>query len=392
MKAIASHTVGLLLISILIASAINAEESKFRKQFIESYRANNVQALSVIIRQNKDTISAEVDALINEAMSSEKNYLERMGILDIANAMAAMNIHWNNGDEKLLKRVETLQREEAQKEKKRTEELERVKEVEKVPGNFVMASRREEMAAKGLSPVIYPHWIHRSFFRCKVCHEKIFIMKRGANDISYGKIQEGKLCGTCHNGTISFSAVAEENCGRCHIFGKPEAKPLVDMSYYNHDKFKEIASRTGGKWNSENLTNGKLPLDRLGFINWIEMDNKKAFNPRDALDSDTDTSGIRETSIFFETSSTFMKGVLFSHKIHSTWVRCTLCHPNPFKPEVGQNKVKMIEMKDGKSCGKCHGKVAFTYADCLRCHNQTKENLSEGVLINHAEAAPPQAQ
>jgi len=87
-----------------------------------------------------------------------------------------------------------------------------------------------------------------------------------------------------------------------------------------------------------------------------------------------------------------MKGILFSHKIHSTWVRCTLCHPNPFKPEVGQNKVKMIEMKDGKSCGKCHGKVAFTYSDCLRCHNQTKENLPEGVLINHAEAAPPQAQ
>src|SRR3989337_2358859 len=139
MKAIVSHTVGLLLISILIASAINAEESKFRKQFIESYKANNVQVLSVIIRQNKDTISVEVDGLINEAMSSEKNHLERMGILDIANAMATMNIHWNNGDEKLLKKVETLQREEAQKEKKRTEELERVKEVEKVPGNFVMA-------------------------------------------------------------------------------------------------------------------------------------------------------------------------------------------------------------------------------------------------------------
>src|SRR3989337_3941745 len=88
MKAIASHTIGLLLISIVIASAINAEESKFRKQFIESYRANNVQVLSIIIRQNKDTISAEVDGLINEAMSSEKNYLERMGILDIANAMS----------------------------------------------------------------------------------------------------------------------------------------------------------------------------------------------------------------------------------------------------------------------------------------------------------------
>jgi hypothetical protein len=47
----------------------------------------------------------------------------------------------------------------------------------------------------------------------------------------------------------------------------------------------------------------------------------------------------------------------------------------------------MIEMKDGKSCGLCHGRVAFSYADCLRCHSQTKENLPQGVLINRAGTA-----
>lgn len=378
-----------LLVGVWNISYLKAEESQFRKRFIENYTTNSLMAQSILIKQNKDKIADEVNSLVTEAMMPEKSYQDRMYLLDIANAVATMNIHWNNAGEELLKKVEGLQKEEFAKEKKRTEELEKLKETEKVPGNFIIAAHKEELAAKGLSPVIYPHWVHRSFFRCKVCHEDIFIMKRGANEISQTKIQEGKQCGTCHNGTISFNANVQENCVRCHIVGKPEATPLIDLSYYNPNKFKEIASRVGSEWKPENMPGGKLPLDKLGFINWVELDKAKAFNPRTAINGSQDTEGVRETSILFETSSTFLKNVLFSHKIHSTWVKCSMCHPNTFKPELGANRVKMIEMKDGKSCGRCHGKVAFTYSDCLRCHNQTKENLPEGVLINHAPTSAP---
>lgn len=377
-------TIGMV---IFFESHLGAEESKFRKQFVEHYTAINLQMLSIIVKQNKDVIEAEVNSLITEAMMPEKKYQEKMYLLDIANAMATMNIHWNNGNEELLNKVERLQKEAFVKEKKKTDELEKFKAVEKVPGNFIMAAHESEMTAKGLGPVIYPHWVHRAFFRCKVCHEDIFIMKRGANDISQAKIQEGKQCGVCHNGKISFNAAAEENCTKCHIFGRPESKRLVDLSYYSHDKFKDIASRIGAEWRVENLTGGKLPLDKLGFINWVELDKTKAFNPLAALNESPETEGVRDTNILFETANTFMNSVLFSHKIHSTWVKCSLCHPSVFKPEVGANRVKMIEMKDGKSCGLCHGRVAFSYSDCLRCHSQTKENLPQGVLINRAGAA-----
>lgn len=384
----------LTLMLVLVVSFIpflNAEESQFRKQFIENYNANSLQAQTFLIKKNKDNIETEVNSLITEAMASDKNYQDRMYLLDIAAMIATMHIHWNNGSEELLKKVEIFQKAEFKKEQVKTEELERVKEAEKVPGNFVMAAHKEEMAKKGLAPVIYPHWIHRAFFRCKVCHEDIFIMKRNGNNISQANIQEGKQCGACHNGAISFNAGAEENCARCHIFGKPESKPLLDLSYYNHNKFKEIASRVGAEWKPENLTGGKLPVDKLGFINWIELDKMKAFNPRTNLGESLDTEGIRETSILFQTPNAFLKDVLFSHKIHSTWVKCSLCHPNIFKPELGANKVTMIEMKDGKSCGRCHGRVSFTYADCLRCHSQTKEKSPEGALINKAgTTAPPQ--
>ncbi|MBI5048078.1 MAG: cytochrome c3 family protein [Deltaproteobacteria bacterium] len=393
MKATVSIIRQVVIITVIVAiffkSYLSAEESQFRKKFMENHKANSLQAQSILIKKNKDIIPAEINSLITEAMLPEKSYQERVYLLDIAGAIATMNIHWNNGDEELLKKVEKLQKEEVEKEKKRTEGFEEIKKMEKVPGNFVMTAHKQEMAAKGLSPVIYPHWIHRAFFRCKVCHEDIFIMKRGANDLSQAKIQEGKQCGMCHNGKISFNASAEENCGRCHIVGKPESRPLMDLSYYNGNKFKEIASRVGTEWNPENLSGGKLPVDKLGFINWVELDKVKAFNPRTNLNGGPDAEGVRETNILFETSIAFLKNVLFSHKIHSTWVKCSMCHPDTFKPELGANRVKMIEMKDGKSCGRCHGKVAFTHSDCLRCHNFTKENTPEGALINHAPTAAP---
>lgn len=377
-------SIALVLFSL---AHLNAEESQFRKQFLENYYHEAFQAQSILIKKNKDIIEAEVNSLIAEAMLPEKTFQQKIQLLDFANSIATMHIQWNNGSEELLKKVEALQKEAFTKERARIEAIEKLKESEKVPGNFVMTTRKTEMDEKGLSPVVYPHWVHRAFFRCKVCHEDIFIMRLGANKISQTTIQEGKHCGVCHNGTISFSATDEKNCSRCHLAGKPESKPLIDLSYYNKDKFKEIASRVGSEWKPENLIDGKLPLDRLGFINWVELDKIKAFNPRTALNGSPEAEGVRETFILFESPVAFLKNVLFSHKIHSTWIKCSLCHPNIFKPEVGANKVTMIEIKDGKSCGRCHGRVSFTYSDCLRCHKQTKENLPEGVLINSAGAS-----
>ena len=77
-------------------------------------------------------------------------------------------------------------------------------------GDMVLNSKAEK---RGMPPVIFPHWIHRAEFKCKVCHPKIFEMRSGSNDIDMEKIVAGEFCGKCHNGTISWKPV---NCGRCH--------------------------------------------------------------------------------------------------------------------------------------------------------------------------------
>ena len=77
-------------------------------------------------------------------------------------------------------------------------------------GDMVLNNKAEKM---GMPPVIFPHWIHRAEFKCKVCHPKIFEMRSGSNEIDMKKIVDGEFCGKCHNGTISWKPV---NCGRCH--------------------------------------------------------------------------------------------------------------------------------------------------------------------------------
>ena len=68
--------------------------------------------------------------------------------------------------------------------------------------------------AAGMRPVVFPHWYHRIRFRCKVCHADLgFKFKAGGNKITMAKIIDGKFCGACHNGEISWSV---ENCGMCH--------------------------------------------------------------------------------------------------------------------------------------------------------------------------------
>lgn len=77
-------------------------------------------------------------------------------------------------------------------------------------GDIVM-NREAEKAE--MPPVIFPHWFHRIRFKCRVCHDDIFVMKAGANDVTMIKIIKGEYCGKCHNGRIAWAPLY---CDRCH--------------------------------------------------------------------------------------------------------------------------------------------------------------------------------
>ena len=79
--------------------------------------------------------------------------------------------------------------------------------------DIVLGRKIESMKKAGVKPVMFPHWFHRIRFKCKVCHEDIFILRRGDNDINMNKIINGEYCGKCHNGQIAWEPLY---CDRCH--------------------------------------------------------------------------------------------------------------------------------------------------------------------------------
>ena len=80
-------------------------------------------------------------------------------------------------------------------------------------GDVILDRYVETMAEVGLSPVVFPHWTHRIQFKCKACHEGIFVMQKGASDITMSAIIDGQYCGACHNGKIAWDPLY---CDRCH--------------------------------------------------------------------------------------------------------------------------------------------------------------------------------
>lgn len=88
-------------------------------------------------------------------------------------------------------------------------------------GDIIMNRNEDGMKKAGVKPVLFPHWFHRIRFKCKVCHEEIFILEKGANEITMKAIMDGKFCGVCHNGRIAWEPLY---CDRCHYAEEPKDK------------------------------------------------------------------------------------------------------------------------------------------------------------------------
>ncbi len=387
------------------AEAAEPTESAFIKQFKDLKYKNSFSGMKFIIKSNKAKIPAEVEVLLKQANAEGINDIQRIILLDLAYQIAKMHQEHNAGDAAVVEKLEALLDVERRKKKAKRAALAKIKKVELVPGNFVLNVNADEMEKAGVAPVIYPHWVHRSYFRCKVCHENLEVMKRGANKITHEKLDNGGVCGACHNGETSFSTTEKEQCARCHLFNTPEADKLIDYSYYDEKKFTDTAKRLGSKWDGSKLIDGKFPTDKYGFLNFVKLDESGAFEPLSSLgDGAATDEGVRETEILFQVPEKFsfmLKNVLWSHKIHSTWINCSICHESTpereriFTEKAGETRVSMVEIKEGKSCGTCHGRVSFPVSDCKRCHNHKGTEVGKKVIVRESiepEPAPKPAE
>ena len=90
------------------------------------------------------------------------------------------------------------------------------------PGkNFEFPSSKDK-AGKDVAKVAFDGKVHADKGnKCPDCHTKIWKMKKADNPkMTMAEMNDGKFCGTCHNGTKAFSTKDDKSCGKCHKNGK----------------------------------------------------------------------------------------------------------------------------------------------------------------------------
>jgi c(7)-type cytochrome triheme protein len=222
----------------------------------------------------------------------------------------------------------------------------------------VTLKRQKSQGSQTMPPVIFSHWDHRAKFTCRLCHTDIgFGMQAGSTHIRKTDVTGGKFCGACHDGVsrfggkIVFAACGENDmkgCGKCHGSKASDR----EAAYYR------LAAA--------------MPQDRNGVgIDWVAAEEKGLIKPIDALEKIVTKRSTMKGSADFvlDTKLAGIPEIIFSHKKHTVWNGCEICHPDIFLGvKKGTTTYTMVEISGGLYCGACHGKVAFSVQDCQKCH------------------------
>jgi c(7)-type cytochrome triheme protein len=105
-----------------------------------------------------------------------------------------------------------------------------------------------------------------------------------------------------------------------------------------------------------------LPADASGGIDWVEAQRAGVIRPRSGeRDAGLDTLVGFSYDIYL--SSEGGPEAFFPHSTHRSVLGCESCHPRVYRGGGGVG-----EAHEERSCGYCHGPVAFPIQSCERCH------------------------
>jgi len=223
-------------------------------------------------------------------------------------------------------------------------------------GNVVM-KRRSKKA--GMAPVVFPHWVHRARYTCRVCHMELeFSMRSGGTGITRKQYLAGNFCGACHDGKTAFSVRDGDSpqCVRCHL---KDSTPL-------EKRFAAFAATMP----SSSFGNG---------IDWLKAINTGQITPKNSILTSSVTMELPEKlSGPLKLGSAYARSVVpFSHQDNFYERDCSNCHPDIFNiKKKGTEDFSMKYNIYGNFCGACHMRVAFPMDDCRRCHPEMSNKKS----------------
>ena len=217
----------------------------------------------------------------------------------------------------------------------------------------------DNLSEKGkVAPVVFEHWSHRMRFTCRVCHVDIgFAMQANATMVREEDNRRGYFCGSCHNGKLAFGPQAKDpygkddpSCERCHSQGTGGTQAGAfekAVAGFPKGRF-----GNGVDWDVAEAQGKLRPVDT---VPGVSVSRKPLQIPPDAD---------------IEAKVASLPDITFSHRKHTTWSGCELCHPDVFSIKKGSTQYTMEEIFAGRYCGLCHGTVAFPTIDCQRCHTK----------------------
>jgi c(7)-type cytochrome triheme protein len=87
-----------------------------------------------------------------------------------------------------------------------------------LPGGVVAVPAGRELTWKSTQgTVVFSGKVHADHgLKCNDCHKELFKRKHGTAQMTMKELNEGKYCGSCHNGVRSFATTSASNCKRCH--------------------------------------------------------------------------------------------------------------------------------------------------------------------------------
>jgi c(7)-type cytochrome triheme protein len=188
-------------------------------------------------------------------------------------------------------------------------------------------------------------------------------MDAGATMVKAADNMSGYYCGACHDGkrmiegkvifgscAVDYKEEEGKRCGRCH------SKTQTGKGEYDYKKF------TAG-----------FPLLKRDLIDWEKVEHLGKVNPIDFLENIShERPSLKAQRDFSIETTLFKSDVIFSHKKHTVWNGCEVCHPLIFRSaKKGTVKYSMFEIMDGEYCGVCHLSVAFPVWLCDKCHSDS---------------------
>ncbi|MBI2877142.1 MAG: cytochrome c3 family protein [Candidatus Tectomicrobia bacterium] len=123
-----------------------------------------------------------------------------------------------------------------------------------------------------------------------------------------------------------------------------------------------------------------LPRDR-SQVDWVRAVREGYIAPKGSIREKAKEDSLLDLDIVLIVMDPLLPDVIFSHAVHTYWLDCESCHPKIFTPKKEGNYYTMQDIWEGRSCGRCHGTVAFPTkvgmgagfnANCLKCHNRKR--------------------